>query len=82
MSEIVIPTKEIADRPDPLPHSPWEQEYWETWNSGLGLPEGTVFDSKSYDRWWNGEKVVRRQRNVAQATGRVNGKFMRNGKIR
>ncbi len=25
-----------------------EQEYWEEWNDALGLPSGTVYDSKSY----------------------------------
>lgn len=25
-----------------------EQEQWEEWNDALGLPSGTVYDSKSY----------------------------------
>lgn len=66
-----------------LPNVPvWEQDYWESWSDTLGIPSGTVFDSKSYNAWWAKEKQLRRQQNVSMATGRVNGRFVQGGNKR
>jgi len=66
-----------------IPNVPvWEQDYWESWNDDLNLPTGTVYDSKSYNNWWNLQKLRRRQQNTSLATGRVNGQFIQHGNKR
>ena len=63
----------------------WERDYWETWNSVLPVPTGVVYDASSYVRWQKSEqelKAQRRMRNASMATGRVNGRFLKNGRPR
>lgn len=50
MKEISLPRNGIV----PL----HEQDYWETHNENLGLPQGTVFDSQSYVRWEAKQKPI------------------------
>lgn len=59
-----------------------EIEGWEDENERLGLPTGTIYDSRSYRNWWNLQKLLRRQQNTSIATGRVNGQFLQNGNKR
>lgn len=67
-----------------IPHVPtYEQDYWESWNDQLGLPSGTVYDSRSYqDAMWNRQRLLNRAHNISLAKGRVNGQYLENGKKR
>ena len=59
-----------------------EIEAWEDENERLGLPTGTIYDSKSYNKWWSLQKILRRQHNTSIATGRVNGQYLQGGNKR
>lgn len=58
-----------------------DTSYWESWGDTLGLPQGAVFDSRSYqDALWNKQRLENRAHNVQLSHyARINGQVIHHG---